>query len=103
MTSEELDRLEKLCEGATKGPWTQDCQPSGACASKCYNEAVFSESVYPNIRIADRPRWDCGKSHQTFRDMVFIAASRDAMPKLIAEVRRLQKELAAQGEQTNAK
>ena len=59
-----LDELERLCEAATPGPWTLDESESGLIGPHCE----------PIVEACDA---------------LFIAAARDALPKLIAEVRRL--------------
>jgi len=72
-----LDELERLCAAATPGPWfMQDgdvwCCPSGE---------EQQEYIVGLVRVLD------------FVDGAFVAAARDALPKLIAKVRELQAEL----------
>lgn len=59
MTNDELERLAKLAEAATEGPW---------------------EAIRPQINVTEE-------------DAQFIAAARTALPALVAEVRRLTREL----------
>lgn len=61
-----LDELEQLCAKATPGPWT--VSKGGYNVLEVYCEC-------------------CAKSEDDAR---FIAASRDALPQLISEVRSLQ-------------
>ncbi len=64
MTDEELDHLEALANAATEGPWTWDTYI---------------------VRADGRPIITADSA----MDARFIAASREAVPALIAEVRRL--------------
>lgn len=73
MTNEELDKLEELANKATPGPWKIDGYAS-------FSIAVAH--IYSEILIANT---HCNN------DAKFVAASREAIPKLIAEVRRLRK------------
>lgn len=73
MTTQELDALEALCDGAAPGPWTVD-NASGNI--KAHNATVAYDT------------W-------AEREGAFIAASRTAMPQLIADVRRLTGENAS--------
>jgi hypothetical protein len=72
MTDEELDRLEALAKAATQGPWTVDDHESA--------EHVHGPGPVPAATAI---------RHE---DAAFIAASRDAVPRLVAEVRRLRAE-----------
>jgi len=89
MTSEELTRLEKLAAAATSGPWT--ATEDRDCIQKLESSEKFSlpirtghrKSVWHNKNLAYD--WNLSKA-----DNQFIAASRQAVPDLIAEVRRLQ-------------
>lgn len=78
----DLDALHALCDRATPGPWRFD-----DCDRMVRNELA--------IVVCDV---DCGSQEADAADGSFIAAARDALPKLIAEVRRLrlslQQELA---------
>lgn len=67
MTENELKHLEELCAKATPGPWLRD--GSGY---------VFVKNI------------EIGNSSDNAE---FIIAAREALPKLIAEVRRLQARL----------
>jgi hypothetical protein len=67
-----LDELERLCNAATPGPWMSR---SGSVWSECDRNPVCDV--------------DMGSSLDDAPDALFIAAARHALPKLIAEVRRL--------------
>lgn len=67
ISNDELERLEKLCEAATPGEWTDKML------------RMFFDVSIPFI---DDSRHDAD----------FCIASRTALPKLIAEVRRLREE-----------
>ena len=79
MPAEEREALFKewvgLCAGAGEGPWRQHDHP--------YDWEVQIPDQQFTIEVSTRP------------DAAFIAASRTAMPALLAEVRRLEARLAA--------
>lgn len=78
MTSEELERLEALANAATGGSWQAGDPYDGRTA--------LLVSVYGmGMEVADTQRE---------ADAAFIAAARDAVPSLIAEVRRLRERVA---------
>ena len=74
MTDAELQHLKDLCAAATPGPWEASgdpqCDGGGICA-------------------ATHGRFVLVLSDAT--DAAFIAAAREALPKLIAEVERLER------------
>ena len=83
ITNKELDRLQKLCDGATAGPWhTEDVgePPTRRWVVDARNRCVAGGSAG-------------GTGPRAF-DSDFIAAARTAMPQLIAEVLRLTDENA---------
>jgi len=80
MTPEKLSRWKKLAEAATEGPWTY----SGYFADAHFGiDPLFfysqGETDFPKSITED--------------DLSFIAEARTAVPELIAEVERLQREL----------
>lgn len=81
ITSKELDRLQKLCDGATAGPWEADGPGTNTYdrVTSCVPEHT-TEVAYDILHDGDA---------------LFIAAARTALPELIAEVRRLQERCAA--------
>lgn len=81
MTEEELERLEELCSRATPGPW------------KVRQE--FGRSLTPYGDVFMLCAADLGEE-ASLNNAAFIVAARTALPALLAEVRRLQAELAKQ-------
>ena len=78
MTPADLDRLDELASKATPGPWgvyriTYEHQP-GHLVIGSPDQRDLKHDIYP-----------------TGHDAAFIAASRTAIPALIAEVRRLRR------------
>jgi sirohydrochlorin ferrochelatase len=84
MNEQELARLEALAAAATPGPWnTYECRhhSGGNGPSKVdYQVSCAKECV----------AWDMPSSSNA----AFIAAAREAVPVLVAEVRRLREEMA---------
>jgi len=72
-----LDELERICQAATPGPWIVDDDTESVVTTDDGAIICASGDV-----AADEAR----------RDADFICAARHALPKLIAEVRRLQAE-----------
>lgn len=73
MTDEQLNEIESLAAAATPGPWRQD------------RWSVWADQYGPTVSRARA---------MNLADAAFIAASRSAVPALIAEVRGLQKKIA---------
>lgn len=87
MTESELAALEHLCDHATPGPWTANHHGMTVAFDKgaqWFIERNAGETVCQiNGAAVLRPRpWVDG-------DARFIAATREAIPRLIAEIRRL--------------
>lgn len=89
MTTQELDALQALCDGATAGPWV---------IVGAYNQFIDSapESDDPRTIIAEAWQRNAmmDPTVQGKANLAFIAAARTAMPQLIADVRRLTDENA---------
>lgn len=82
----ELARLEALAQAATPGPWA----PTAVCDDDDHWYACSPEHAFAE----DDPACDSGKRHPgALADAAFIAAARDAVPALVAEVRRLREQL----------
>ena len=79
MTDDELDRLQALADKVTTGPWgtIPPGGPNGPFWGICNRLGMIVA-----MRLTDREA-----------DAAFIAASRDVIPALIAEVRRLSEAL----------
>lgn len=71
-----LDKLERLCQAATPGPWELD--------------GLIVRNARHQSRVCDV---DTGSYYQDRADALFIAAARHALPKLLATVCELQAEL----------
>jgi hypothetical protein len=82
ITREELDKWKKLAEAATAGPW------------KWHGITQFTDYFVAGdvtIPVSERAERACGRySHRMdVENAEFIAAARDAVPRLVAEVERL--------------
>ncbi len=81
MTPDELDEAERLANAATEGPW----------------RVAGSDGIYgpcPIVAAVTVPPDTTPLVYVTTEDAAFIAAARTLVPALIAEVRRLARELA---------
>lgn len=80
MTDDELNRLEALASAATPGPWRYE---------DSYDPCVITESGQ-YIAQTSYDQQSVSRGDRDYHVAAhFIAASRDAVPALIAEVRRL--------------
>lgn len=79
MTHKELDELQALADAATPGPW--DSVLSGPHAYPGYHDVVRNRGADLVGMIA----------HNHPGDARFIAAAREAVPRLIARIRELEK------------
>lgn len=81
ITDAELEAIERRSAKATEGPWrkTMDILQGGGCIST-RNEDLFKSYANP-------------PTIQTSQDCDFIASARDNVPRLVAEVRALRREL----------
>lgn len=84
MTAEELDILQTLCDKATPAPWVRK-NPSDR----------GQDYIVGNIKSWSNENYiitcDSGVYGPRPNDADFITAAREAMPKLIAEVRKLRR------------
>lgn len=80
LTEDELSAIERRCELATRGPW------------RSFVESRDQMSVSDFIQTAGE---DIYLSGATTEDQDFVAAARQDVPALIAEVRRLRRLLPA--------
>lgn len=93
-----LDELEALLAKATPGPWKHD-DLGHVTSAEQEPESLF----YANSPMRDRPVARCGAWEQPTsypRDWMngeFIAAARNMLPELIAEVKRLRLEIDCGG------
>lgn len=82
----DLNALEALCERATGAPWTVDLDDA-----KAHGDQPRVESSNGLICVAGNAVAEDWQQHHA--NAAFIAASREAVPELIAEVRRLREAL----------
>lgn len=87
MTEEELARLEELASKATPGPWEWVAGSDALHATTVPHE--WHEDETAKIIVTDSHVYP---PHGA--DAAFIAAAREAVPALLAEVRRLRAEKA---------
>jgi hypothetical protein len=80
MTPEHLAELERLADAATPGPWT-----TGTGTNGLHPWEVVTSPHLPAVEMH-------GDDATAVADAVFIAAARQAVPALVAEVRRLARE-----------
>jgi len=98
MSKEELERLKGLCDAATDGPWVQmDAENNGTLGIEWVSQPHKGPEWYDEIAICGeltrctmRHRY-VSEDYQRKANAAFIAASRTAVPALIAEVERLRK------------
>ena len=82
MTDDELDRLDAACKAATPGPWIvgpeEVTEPYGydGFGLEIDDGSLFAPNYY-------------GTAFRREDDATFISMAREAMPRLIAELRRL--------------
>lgn len=85
--TERLAQIRQRCEAATPGPWGYDGQHDEITAdspdAKDYWLIVSQCRTAPNTAPRD------GFGHQYSPDFAFIAAARDDVPYLLAEIERL--------------
>ena len=79
MTKEEIEKAKALCEAATPGPWTIR-----------QVESIRNDPDWGDEWIVDMGRDRDSSLLKDIDTAEFIAASRELVPKLIAEVERLQ-------------
>lgn len=86
MTDEQLQEWSVLAEAATPGPWKSgwNWQDTISDGKSAWGEGP----VHVGEKLSQ-------VAPQAIADAAFIAAAREAVPALVAEVRRLRAELAA--------
>lgn len=102
MTDEQLQAIEARVEAATPGPWTVQQSWHGYCdcvdGSEHESYGECADWYWSEVGELDGPTYievNGGEYSQICQaDMEFIAAARDDVPALIAEVIRLQCKLA---------
>lgn len=91
MTDEELAELERLCAAATPGPWYWNAEDEEMHTTVAVREEWPPGEWYDRTIVLDGVWWNTGDAgvRASESDIAFIAAARTALPRLIAEVRRL--------------
>ncbi|MFC5723019.1 hypothetical protein ACFP1Z_22895 [Streptomyces gamaensis] len=107
MREDELEEIEELCSAATQGPWfvralddthamnlvAVSTAPDTGRAERWpefdHREIVAATLVHPRYVDSGDERWD--------ENAAFIAMAREAVPRLVEEVRRLRSLLADTG------
>lgn len=84
VTAERLSEIAALCEAATPGPWRQDCQIRVVAGPDSNPTDIID---YDHALHGEPP------SASEIADLAFIAASRTAIPELLAEITRLRADL----------
>jgi hypothetical protein len=90
ITKEYLEELKKLSDSATQGPWNS-CVTSDMGNGMNYVEAPRQHGNDFCI-LKDCNCWHTANA--TAADYEFVAASREAIPALVAEIERLNEEYA---------
>jgi hypothetical protein len=90
LTDAELSELERLDREATPGPWDTDLETS---AGRCWVDSRRHQNMLAEPLFNVRPP-SARHMEQRERDASFIAAARNALPKLLAEIRELRAEIA---------
>ena len=100
MTPKRLTEIKARCDAATKGPW----QYCGHGRGGCQCGSVFG--VDGNVGVHHAPSLEMfdgvPQVPGIMADQLFIAAARQDVPDLIAEVERLQAEVTALTQQRDA-
>lgn len=99
MTNNELKLAKELCERATPGPWhTVDriwLAPGDATfVIAGHYDPHVGKAVCEPLEVLEWAEGDEPSTTQDDVNMEFIAESRELMPKLIAEVERLVRQIA---------
>jgi hypothetical protein len=82
MKKERLEELKKICEAATAGPWEAQLIDDAAHEIWIEGSGFHCRRYPPYIHKPER-------LHELLSNAEFIAAARDAVPRLVAEVERL--------------
>lgn len=92
ITSEQLDHWQTLCDAATQGPWVWR-------GSGLESDGNYQVVAHPGIEVESKGGYDETSDviEIGVNDSAFIAAARDAMPLLVAEVRAARAALNALG------
>ncbi|TRV82105.1 hypothetical protein FKN01_02225 [Streptomyces sp. 130] len=110
----ELDELEELAQAATPGPWFVRCLDDEHAMN------LIAVSTTPDTGLGDRwpnfdyreivaatlvqqPRYVDAADERWDENAQFIATAREAVPCLVAEIRRLRRQLEAGSDQSGSR
>ncbi|MFJ8077073.1 hypothetical protein ACIQ7Q_24840 [Streptomyces sp. NPDC096176] len=112
LTDEELDELDELARAATPGPWfvrsLDDVDAMSLVAVSTLPDTGLGER-WPGFdhreivaaTLIQQPRYVEAADERWDENAHFIAAARDNIPRLVAEVRRLRRQLEDTGATDN--
>lgn len=86
MTDEELEEIEDLAESAAPGPWWATSEVIGV-----FGETRWGIRCRNVTGLVELMRSGAGRPYGP-REFEFVAQARTAVPKLVAEIRRLRSE-----------
>lgn len=89
MIDHEIKQLRILCDAATTGPWV--ATEGGTVKSMSMTREVNKRACMVQVALAVEPQLDEDTTTPRPNNAKFIAASREALPRLIDEVDRLQR------------
>ena len=86
MTDAELDKLDRLCDAASDGPWDVGHSRDGREGFSITSDWLDTVCV---LDMNESGAFDDETRERIAADFNFIAAARSALPALIGDVRRL--------------
>jgi len=112
LTETEFDEIEQRCNAAPEGPWMVELNEDFSYFVQRHTETAprISKKFYPsevaqrlpefdvtdkNGYVVHNPQMQCDLTDSTINQLNFIAYAREDIPKLIAEVKELKKNLSA--------
>ena len=93
MTPAELTAARALCEAASPGPWLASRRHLGVETSQVAKDGTAYGAMMWVVEPSDDDDPEADRMQEFDRSAAFIAASRELVPKLIAEIDRLRDEL----------
>ncbi|MFE6668422.1 hypothetical protein ACFVFH_33295 [Streptomyces sp. NPDC057697] len=108
MREDELEEIEKLCSAATPAPWfvrTLDDDSAMNLVAVSTAPDTGAAERWPNFdhrdmiaaTLVQHPRYVDSGDERWDENAAFIAMAREAVPRLVEEVRRLRALLAGEG------
>jgi hypothetical protein len=84
LTDEELDRLDALAAQASPAPWRAIVEGRDQCSGSTFILMGGPGDDVPDMYVS----YDTHPYKSAVSDLDFIAAARNSLPRLVAEVRR---------------